>query len=336
MDVQNLIRLIKAEGYELRPISKLVPQRIRLKGSNQAAAESEFGQILFQHYPGKSFDIWYSIYDIRKPARLRVNEDLPVLELHTCFQNHFLNRANGLIETGMADRQFDLSYLPRIQTEAVFEKPGIYETFHIHFSEKFLESFRFFSTELADFLDKINKKKPVSLINKMSLLPPDMSRIIGEILNHEFSDNLSPLFYEFKVRELILQLLNYVAPPLDHKFSVDAIQMAREAESILLSEPEMKYSYSALAHRVGANKSLLKNVFRHVYGCSMFKYGEKARMALARQLLKEDKLTISAISMKVGYPDAQNFAAAFKRNFKQSPGAFRKRVRSSKSIISDH
>ena len=58
MDVKDVIKMIKAEGYELRPISRLVPQRIRLKGAKQAAAESEFGQIFFQHYQGKSFDLW--------------------------------------------------------------------------------------------------------------------------------------------------------------------------------------------------------------------------------------------------------------------------------------
>ncbi|WP_157097855.1 hypothetical protein [Niabella ginsenosidivorans] len=44
----------------------------------------DFGNITFQHIPGKHFDIWISHYDIRKPCTIYVTGNIAVIEC--CFE----------------------------------------------------------------------------------------------------------------------------------------------------------------------------------------------------------------------------------------------------------
>jgi len=76
-----------------------------------------------------------------------------------------------------------------------------------------------------------------------------------------------------------------------------------------------------LARRFGASPSRLARGFRQVFGQPIFEYVAEARLARARLLLAQGRLSVTQIALDVGYAHAANFSTAFKRRFGMSPSA---------------
>src|SRR5580704_18212812 len=129
------LQIISRAGDELHVSDQLPAQyrAFRLAGATPIMTSSGFGHMLFQHFPGNGFDIWYSTYDIAHPVTLIGRADLPILELHIPFQNRMTTHWDGIGHTEMAEQQFDLSFTPFIYNEATFGRKGLYQTFDVHY-----------------------------------------------------------------------------------------------------------------------------------------------------------------------------------------------------------
>ena len=148
-----------------------------------------------------------------------------------------------------------------------------------------------------------------------------MVRVVNEMLQYDFLESLAPAFYESKAMELLILMLRNISgiQPSVEKFSRSSLGYAQAARDLILSDLEHQYTASELARKTGTNVYTLKTTFRGLFGCSLFRYGEQARMEMARQLLLEGKNTVSEIAWLTGYPDVQNFSTAFKRHFHHRP-----------------
>ena len=130
-------------GDDIRFVNELTPrlQPYRLRGATPIVTTAGFGDMAFQHVPGKGFDLWYSTYAIDTPATLTGRADIPVLELHIPFHNRMLTRWDGIGDVAMDERQFDLSFTPHVLTEVTFDRIGEYHTFDVHYHNELLQSF---------------------------------------------------------------------------------------------------------------------------------------------------------------------------------------------------
>lgn len=80
----------------------------------------------------------------------------------------------------------------------------------------------------------------------------------------------------------------------------------------------------ALADEMHYSKNHIINVFRAAYGCTPYAYYEKHRMQIAGELLNGSSLTISDISVRLGFETPQYFSKRFKTHYGITPGQFRK------------
>jgi AraC-like DNA-binding protein len=317
-------------GDDIQFLSDLTPrlQPYRLRGANPIVTTAGFGDMAFQHVPGKGFDLWYSIYAIKTPAMLIGRSDIPVLELHIPFKNRMLTRWDGIGELAMDERQFDLSFTPHVMTEVNFTRTGEYHTFDVHYHKDLLQSFAPHFPLLDRFLQQVERGEPASLLGVEQFLSPGMTRAINEMLQYDFIDAVAPAFYESKCLELLIHLLRQVSGLRPSpRFSTFDLECAQQASSLILADLETQYTATELARRVGTNVYTLKIAFRYLFGCSLFRFGEQARMDYARQLLLNGKLNVSEVALRVGYPDAQNFSNAFKRFFNIRPADLRRNHR---------
>jgi hypothetical protein len=108
------VSISSCAGDEIQFADDLTPglERYRLRGATPIVTTSGFGDLAFQHVPGKGFDLSYSTYAITTPATLAGRADIPVLELHIPFKNRMLTRWDGIGDMKMDERQFDLSFTP--------------------------------------------------------------------------------------------------------------------------------------------------------------------------------------------------------------------------------
>ena len=82
-------------------------------------------------------------------------------------------------------------------------------------------------------------------------------------------------------------------------------------------------SISKIASGLYLSPNYLSLVFKQETEKTINQFITETRMEKAKELLKNEKLTLSAVSLRVGYHDANYFSKAFKRETGLTPKAFR-------------
>ena len=77
---------------------------------------------------------------------------------------------------------------------------------------------------------------------------------------------------------------------------------------------ECDLSLSGISECFGVNISSLSTAFKQQTGKNLSSYVEDLRILEAQHLLRTTNLTINQIAEKVGYPSANTFCRAFRRN----------------------
>ena len=102
-------------------------------------------------------------------------------------------------------------------------------------------------------------------------------------------------------------------------------QISQLYDAIARNAEASEYSAEALAQQLNMSLRALQRQARD-RGFTISQLLENAREAKARQLLTDPKLTIEAISARLGYSDDRAFRRAFKRWTGQTPAEFRRKI----------
>jgi len=97
-----------------------------------------------------------------------------------------------------------------------------------------------------------------------------------------------------------------------------------KALQLIHAEPEFDWTLAGIAYQVGLSRASFATRFREKVGMTPMRYITGWRMQKACQLLQDTNLPLTAISQRVGYTSEAAFSRAFKREFDQNPGAWRR------------
>jgi len=95
------------------------------------------------------------------------------------------------------------------------------------------------------------------------------------------------------------------------------------ALALMHRKPGQAWSVAALAREVGMSRSTFAARFRSLVKSTPLAYLSHWRMYLAASLLRNDQLTLAAITERIGYESEAAFSKAFKRHFGIPPSAYR-------------
>jgi AraC-like DNA-binding protein len=101
-------------------------------------------------------------------------------------------------------------------------------------------------------------------------------------------------------------------------------QPIAEAVRAIQSRPAEPWTVDRLAAQVGLARTALGVRFRELVGESPIRYLTKVRLGQAAAYLSTSQLTIYEVMRLTGYRDVAAFSKAFKRQFGQSPGVYRR------------
>ncbi len=107
-------------------------------------------------------------------------------------------------------------------------------------------------------------------------------------------------------------------------FSGDTARKVREARKLLGENLSTDYSVETLSARVKLNRTTLQQVFRQVYGMTIYEYRTQVRMQEVRNLLLRDDLTVTEVAGRCGYTNASKFAAVFRKVTGMNPGEWKR------------
>ncbi|MGN9908669.1 cupin domain-containing protein [Phytohabitans sp. LJ34] len=96
------------------------------------------------------------------------------------------------------------------------------------------------------------------------------------------------------------------------------------ALAALHADPAHPWTLAGLARTAGLSRAAFAARFTGRVGEPAMRYLQALRLRRARALLGDQRVTVAAVAAQVGYTSDVAFAAAFKREFGVSPGAYRR------------
>lgn len=110
-------------------------------------------------------------------------------------------------------------------------------------------------------------------------------------------------------------------------FSGDTARRVHEARKLLGSSLSASLSVETLAETVKLNRTTLQQVFRQMYGLTIYEYRTQVRIQEAKNLLLSGNMTITEIAGICGYSNASKFAAVFGKITGMPPAEWRRRMK---------
>ncbi len=101
-----------------------------------------------------------------------------------------------------------------------------------------------------------------------------------------------------------------------HRADADGLSQVRAAVVANLSVPPQ---LTQLAQSVGMSTSKLTDLFRQVFGASIYDYYQQARMAEAGRLLREAGYSVSETGHRLGFSNLSHFGRLFEKHYGAKP-----------------
>ncbi|WEK37317.1 MAG: AraC family transcriptional regulator [Candidatus Pseudobacter hemicellulosilyticus] len=196
-------------------------------------------------------------------------------------------------------------------------------------------SFRFSPVHLSQFLrpglassslsdDILQFSHPASF-SKLLPLCGRTRMVLEALLNHNYTDTLENIFINAQVQMLLLYSLECMLGDEKTDKSIETFQckfLANEADrekivrarEILLQHIGEPITIKELSRKVAINECYLKKGFKELFGTTVFDFYQSQRMEHARYLLYEKGLSVTEVSMMLGYSSISHFSTAFKKH----------------------
>jgi AraC-like DNA-binding protein len=192
-------------------------------------------------------------------------------------------------------------------------------------------SFRFLSIHLSQFG---KPRRPESVLSQEVLdfrHPSSFSKILSlcgrtrlvleALLNHGYTDSMENIFINAQSQMLLLYSLECMVGEkevegfqckfLANEADREKIVRAREVLLQHIGEP---LTIKELSRKVAINECYLKKGFKEMFGTTIFDFYQSQRMEHARYLLYEKGLSVTEVSIMLGYSSISHFSTAFKKH----------------------
>ncbi len=171
-----------------------------------------------------------------------------------------------------------------------------------------------------------NDTTPLRLICRRT---PEINRIIEDLTTSE-SPFAQTLLRDARGHELFFAVIEELLRQNNAKQEVVSgrdRQKLQEAHSLLQTRLDNPPSILELAQEVGLNDFKLKKGFKALFDNTVYGVVLDARLEKAKQLLMQGKLSVTQVSLQVGYSNHGHFSAAFKKRFGMTPSQFCRQYR---------
>ncbi len=146
-------------------------------------------------------------------------------------------------------------------------------------------------------------------------------KAIEALLNHSYSDTLENIFINAQMQILLLYSTDCMlgekdANGFECKFLTNELDREKiiQAREILLQHIGEPITIKALSRKVAINECYLKKGFKEIFGTTIFDFYQGQRMEHAKYLLYEKGLSVTEVSLLLGYSSISHFSTAFKKH----------------------
>jgi AraC-like DNA-binding protein len=170
------------------------------------------------------------------------------------------------------------------------------------------------SDDLLEFRHTTSFSKTLSLCGRTRL-------VLEALLNHTYTDSLENIFINAQSQMLLLYSLECMVGEKEVegfqcKFLANEADREKiiQAREILLQHIGEPLTIKELSRKVAINECYLKKGFKEMFGTTIFDFYQGQRMEHARYLLYEKGLSVTEVSVMLGYSSISHFSTAFKKH----------------------
>lgn len=191
--------------------------------------------------------------------------------------------------------------------------------------------FRFSPAHLSQFVrsrqttdnpgDEILNFRRSSSFTRMLPLCAKTRTVIEGLLNHNYADSLENIYINAQTQMLLLYSLDCMLGEkeldvINCKFLANEADREKitRAREILIQHIGEPITIKELSRKVAINECYLKKGFREMFGTTIFDFYQSQRMEHARYLLYEKGLSVTEVSLLLGYSSISHFSTAFKKH----------------------
>jgi AraC family transcriptional regulator len=237
------------------------------------------------------------------------NPDEHYLELRFCITGNVYCR----------QKQTECDFCKLNQSKTCIEKVDSVDVLSFSFKPSYLTQFvkgkkqRNISDEMLAFTHPTSFSKMLPLCGKTRLA-------IEALLNHTYTDTLQNIFVNAQTQILLLYSMDcmmgdkeetFVCKFLANEADREKIIKAREVLLQHIGEP---LTIKELSRKVAINECYLKKGFKEMFGTTIFDFYQSQRMEHAKYLLYDKGLSVTEVSMLLGYSSISHFSTAFKKH----------------------
>ncbi len=218
-------------------------------------------------------------------------------------------------------KQAECDYCSLNTSKGCIEKIDSVDVLSFSFSPAYLHQFAKANKTPASLTDNVLSFRHSSSFSKSLPLCGKTRMAIEALLNHTYTDTLENIFINAQTQILLLYSMDcmlgektesaFACKFLSNEADREKIIMARE---ILLKHIGEPITIKALSRKVAINECYLKKGFKEIFGTTIFDFYQGQRMEHAKYLLYDKGLSVTEVSMLLGYSSISHFSTAFKKH----------------------
>jgi AraC family transcriptional regulator len=170
------------------------------------------------------------------------------------------------------------------------------------------------SDNLLEFRHTTSFSKTLSLCGRTRM-------VLETLLNHNYTGSHENIFINAQTQMLLLYSLECMVGEKEVegfqcKFLANEADREKivQAREILLQHIGEPLTIKELSRKVAINECYLKKGFKEMFGTTIFDFYQGQRMEHARYLLYEKGLSVTEVSLMLGYSSISHFSTAFKKH----------------------
>lgn len=239
------------------------------------------------------------------------NRDENYLELRFCISGNAYCREK--------DTECDACHMGR--SRYCGERVESVDLFTFRFTAQHLSQFAKVGRGLESSSEEVLAFKRTTSFSRTVPLCSKSRVVLESMLNNTHSGALENIFINAQVQMLLLYSLDCLAgekeiTSLQCKFlnnDADREKITRARELLIehIGEP---ITIKELSRKVAMNECYLKKGFKEMFGTTIFDFYQSQRMEHAKYLLYEKGLSVTEVSMILGYSSISHFSTAFKKH----------------------
>jgi len=283
--------------------------------------EMEVLQDVVRNVPGS---VQYSIKRYRKQPQWNM-EDMGMLVYH--YEQN--NKTGNSLELKFCvsgnvycrQKQAECDYCKLNGSKGCIEKVDSIDVLSFNFSPSYLQQFAKAHKTPVTLSDNVLSFKHNSSFTKILPLCGKTRIAIEALLNHTFTDTLENIFINAQTQILLLYSMDCMLGEKEEsaftcKFLANEADREKiiKAREILLQHIGEPITIKALSRKVAINECYLKKGFKEIFGTTIFDFYQSQRMEHAKYLLYDKGLSVTEVSLLLGYSSISHFSTAFKKH----------------------